>query len=515
MPSVRVEGNGKQILMIDWIFDPKSSELLIRTPYTPRPWINYLTDGRYCALVSQTGGGFSFFLDPSHHVISRREQDLLLNDRPGRFLYIQDAESGDFWNVGGSPARRPLDQFECRHGFGWTQLCSVCQRIGATISFFVPGQTDAEVWLIRIRNGDNRPRRLRVVAYSEWLLGNSLVDPVARRFDSFFKQVEIIDGVVLGRKLVWGIRGQRANRPWPYEVFGCTAGRPEPETIWLEKEEFIGLYRDLAQPQALGAPDRRPEPRRELWGVDVIYGPQWSVSLRPGQCAEWAVVIGIAPSGEGEDRARQLADLEVLRDQLEATRTHWRRRVERVQVRTPDVDLNAIQNRWTPYQVIIKSYLSSAPSYYHASDGSPGFRDALQDAFGLCLVEPERARRMILRLAEFQFADGRASHRAPRVPLPPERSEKSDLPLWLSLPTLQYVRETGDRSIITESVPFADGPEAPLLEHIRRGLERSLEDVGASGLPLIHYGDWNDALDGLGGKGQGESVFLGQFLVFS
>jgi cellobiose phosphorylase len=165
--------------------------------------------------------------------------------------------------------------------------------------------------------------------------------------------------------------------------------------------------------------------------------------------------------------------------------------------------------------VIIKSQLSSAPSYYHASDASPGFRDAMQDAFGLCLLEPDRARDMIVRLCSFQYSDGSASHRAPRIDIPIERSEKSDLPLWISLAALQYVRETGDVSIILEKVPYADGAESPLLDHIARGLERSLKDVGRHGLPLIHYGDWNDALDGLGGEGRGESVFLGQFLAFA
>ena len=116
--------------------------------------------------------------------------------------------------------------------------------------------------------------------------------------------------------------------------------------------------------------------------------------------------------------------------------------------------------------------------------------DAMQDAFGLCLLEPDRAREMIIRLSSFQYSDGSASHRAPRIALPIERSEKSDLPLWISLTTLQYVRETGDSSIVLEKVPYADGPEAPLLDHVGAGLGRSLKDVGRHGLPLWSTGCW-------------------------
>ena len=497
--------------MVDWSF-ADDGEFIVQTPYTPRPWINYLTNGRYFALVSQTGGGFSFYLDPSHHVLTRREQDMLLNDRPGRFVYVQDLDEGTVWNVGGNPYLTPLDAFSCRHGFGHTEIRSRRQDVEASVEFFVPQEADAEVWCLGLQNTGRRARRLRVWAYQEWLLGAGSVDPVARRFDSFFKHARIEQGVVIARKLCWGLRGQRQDRPWDYEAFTTTT--LPAEQIWLDKEEFIGRYRDLAKPRAVEDPDAVPSHGGEIWGTDMIAAHRWQLDLAPGERIAWQLVTGIAPAGEGLGHARSLADSTKLAEMARTARQHWRNRVGRVRVSTPDDATNRI-SAWSPYQVIIKSYLSSAPSYYHASDGSPGFRDAMQDAFGLCLTEPQTARRMILRLSSFQFSDGTASHRAPRVALPPERSEKSDLPLWISLPTLQYVRETGDASILLEEVPFVDGPKAPLLDHIRRGIEWSLADTGRRGLPLIHYGDWNDALDGLGGEGKGESVFLGQFLAFA
>ncbi len=499
--------------MTEWTFTEDGSEFVLHTPYPPRPWVNYLTNSRYFALVSQTGGGFSFLLDPSHHVVTRREQDLLLNDRPGRFIFIQDVLTGEYWNVGGSPSRRPLDQFRCRHGFGVTEIQSTCDGVEASVEFFVPLPFDCEVWCLRFRNVGQSGRTLRILAYQEWLLGNSLVDPVARRFDCFFKRLTVRDGVVVGEKLVWGLRGQRANRPWPYAVFCCSTRRPD--FFWLDKEEFIGRYHDLSEPLALHSPTSRPGHGSELWGVDSVCVPQWTVELQPGQEACWHLVTGVAPREQVRAAAETLQDGGRLEQLRAEARQHWLGRVRRLRLNSPDRSLNLLHGGWTLYQILIKSLLSSAPSYYHASDGSPGFRDALQDAFGLCLLEPERAKEMILRLARFQFSDGSASHRAPYIDLPPERSEKSDLPLWLSLPVLQYVRETGDRSIVLQPVPFADGGEATLLDHIRRGLERSLRDVGPRGLPLIHFGDWNDALDGLGGQGRGESVFLGQFLAFS
>lgn len=499
--------------MTDWAFSDDNREFLIHTPYTPRPWINYLTNGRYYALVSQTGGGFSFFIDPAHHVITRREQDMLLNDRPGRFVFVQDVEDGVVWTAGGNPRTQPLDDFCCRHGFGYTEIRSQCREILTTVEFLVLPESDAELWRIRIENRGPRPRRLRVLAYQEWLLGGGMVDPIARRFDSFFNHAAIQGDVVVATKLNWGLRGKRPESPWPNEVF-LTATRP-PMQFWLDKEEFIGNYRDLSAPLALENPDSRPGHADEVWGADLIGTPEWRLELPPGGRESWDVLTGIAPTGTGIEKARSLADTPQLTGMADAVKEHWAGRVTRMSVSTPDESLNRLCSGWTPYQIIIKSQLSSAPSYYHASDASPGFRDAMQDAFGLCLLEPDRAREMILRLSTFQYSDGSASHRAPRITLPIERSEKSDLPLWISLAALEYVRETGDSSIVLDKVPYADGPEAPLLDHIAAGLDRSLHDVGRHGLPLIHYGDWNDALDGLGGEGRGESVFLGQFLAFA
>jgi cellobiose phosphorylase len=381
--------------MTDWAFSDEGSEFLIYTPYTPRPWINYLTNGRYCALVSQTGGGFSFFVDPAHHVITRREQDMLLNDRPGRFVFVQDVEDGTVWTAGGNPRTEPLDDFCCCHGFGYTEIRSRCHEVLTTVEFLVLLEADAELWRIRLQNESRRVRRLRVLAYQEWLLGNGMIDPVARRFDSFFNYAAIHGDVVVGTKLNWARRGSRAEGPWAHEVF-LTATR-SPVQFWLDKEEFIGPYRDLSAPLALEDPDSRPRHGDEVWGVDLIGTPEWRLELPPGSEQAWEVLTGIAPTGTAIEKARSLANASRLAGMAHAVREHWRERVTRIPVSTPDEPLNRLCGGWTPYQVIIKSQLSSAPSYYHASDASPGFRDAMQDAFGLCLLEPARAREMIVR----------------------------------------------------------------------------------------------------------------------
>lgn len=83
--------------------------------------------------------------------------------------------------------------------------------------------------------------------------------------------------------------------------------------------------------------------------------------------------------------------------------------------------------------------------------------------------------------------------------------------------------------VLEEQVPFLEGPALPLNEHDRfmipvrsaltgtlfehcaRALDHSMA-VGTHGLPLMGTGDWNDGMNRVGEKGQGESVWLGWFL---
>ena len=45
-------------------FDAGAREYVITRPDTPTPWINYLGEGRYGGIISNTAGGYSFDRDP-------------------------------------------------------------------------------------------------------------------------------------------------------------------------------------------------------------------------------------------------------------------------------------------------------------------------------------------------------------------------------------------------------------------------------------------------------------------
>lgn len=109
------------------------------------------------------------------------------------------------------------------------------------------------------------------------------------------------------------------------------------------------------------------------------------------------------------------------------------------------------------------------------------------------------------------------------------RTRFSDDLLWLPYLVLEYIKFTGDYSLLEEETPYVvgeilkDGEDErydkyleseereSIYKHCIRAIEKSF-NFGENGLPKIGTGDWNDGFSTVGNKGKGESVWLGFFL---
>lgn len=232
----------------------------------------------------------------------------------------------------------------------------------------------------------------------------------------------------------------------------------------------------------------------------------------------------------GMDGAEALSELCKLNSSLAAlgqVRLRWKSLLGSVSISCSSEAVMNYVNHWCGYQAIA-CRLEGRSSLYQ-SGGAFGFRDQLQDAVNLILLNPFYARERILDCCRHQYAEGDVMHwwHAHQCGDKGIRSRCSDDLLWLVWALCRYTEGTGDLSICSENVYYVNSPvlsddehdryETPelsgidptVLEHAEAALNCCISrGFGPHGLPLMGSGDWNDGYDEAGG----ESVWLGWFL---
>lgn len=217
---------------------------------------------------------------------------------------------------------------------------------------------------------------------------------------------------------------------------------------------------------------------------------------------------------------------------LHRVRERWLGAVSRLWITTPDAAMNRYLGGWAAYQTLCCRLMARTSLYQNG--GAFGFRDQLQDAVNLLLLDSKPAREQIGCACAHQFSAGDVCHwwHAGFVVEHGVRTRISDDLLWLPWAVCEYAQKTGDTQILSAEYPFLAGEEleenehdryqpltpgaetGTVLEHCRRAFMRVLaRGVGAHGLLHIGTGDWNDAFDRVGAQGRGESVWLTWFFA--
>ena len=183
-------------------FSNNGNEYVIKTPKTLKPWINVISNGDYGLTISQTCGGFSWLTHSEMNRLTRWHQDLI-QDNWGKYLYIEDEETGKIWNPGWLPTKTDLDFYECRHGFGYSVFTSECEKIRLELTIFIPLDEQHEIWKINIKNLSNRKKQLSFYTYFEWCLGAS--NDYHREFHKNFLETEFdinLNALLAKKKIV-------------------------------------------------------------------------------------------------------------------------------------------------------------------------------------------------------------------------------------------------------------------------------------------------------------------------
>ncbi len=498
-------------------FDQATGEYVITRPDTPTPWMNYIGQGSYGGIVSNTAGGYAFDRDPRNRRVTRYRYNAIPADQPGRYVYLRDQESGHYWSPTWQPVTRVnLEAYECRHGPGYTRIGSTFQGIQAELLYFVPptatlpretqNEVGVEVWVLRLKNVDRRPRHLRTFSYAELSYYSAEIDLHNLDWGAHIIETRYRDGVLY-----------TSTRFRPTTTF--FAGSRAPVGFDSIRETFVGRYRDLGNPVVVetGTSQNTEAPRG-----NNIASLCHDLILAPGQEETLIYILGvtdqpalIAPT------VRYLGNLQNVQNALAALQADWNHYLSRFTVETPDPDMNAMLNVWNQVQCRATLFWSRFVSAYETGLGrGMGTRDSAQDTLATAHNAPDRVRANLTTLWKLQFQDGHTWHQV--FPLTGEGGPGlaaefpnwpqwfSDDHLWLIQGTCAYLRETGNLAYLDEILPYYDGGQDTVWQHMLHGVQFTLEHRGPHGLPRLGFSDWDDTMNLDHGSGKAESVMAAQ-----
>ena len=491
-------------------FDDGNREYVITDPKTPWPWINYLGNEDFFSLISNTAGGYSFYKDAKFRRITRYRYNNVPMDNGGRYFYINDG--GTVWSPGWKPCKTALDFYECRHGMSYTRITGAKDGIQASVLFFVPLHTWAEVQKLTLTNTSDQTRKFKLYSFAEWCLWNAATD--MENFQRNFSTGEVeVDGSVIYHKTEYK---ERRNHYAFYSVNTPVDG------FDTDRETFIGLYNEFRDPQQV---------MEGICGNSIAHG--WSpiashyieVELAPGESKDYVFMLGYVENAQEEKFADETPGLlhsgsspvinkakaqaliasfdtvEKVDAAFAELKIYWDALLSVYSVKSPEEKLDRMVNIWNQYQCMVTFNMSRSASFFESGIGrGMGFRDSNQDLVGFVHQIPERARERIIDIASTQFPDGGCYHQY--QPLTKRGNNDigggfNDDPMWLIFGTVAYIKETGDFTILDEPVPFDNEPgsEVSLMEHLRVSFNHVVENLGPHMLPLIGRADWNDCLN--------------------
>ena len=503
-------------------FSEDKREFIITDPRTPRPWYNYMWNGQYAGLISHTGGGFSYLDSPRDNRITRMRYNSMPWDRPGRYIMLKDVESGEYWSLSWAPTiEREYDFYEAHVGQGYTTIITEYRDIRATLTYFVPRDTNCEVWKVEVENKSDQPKKLQVYAFQELMMGNALNDIINQPNDKHFTDVGFNEDrqALEATRRYWVINKKSAtveqpNFAWPYKtIFSMNL----PITGYDGSlDHFIGKWRSESNPQAI---ENGTMGNSEITAGEPVVALQSALELEAGGTSAFSTVMAVADkNGQNmyEDiRFDAFRDNEFINQKLMEVKQYWTNYLGHLNVQTPDEALNTMLNVWNPYQCAVTFDMARNAGFYHGGLlFGTGMRDQFQDILGRVIAEPDKVRERLINALHYQFEDGSTLHNFFKLTGHGERTHHSDTPLWIPFGIIEYLNETHDYSILDEVVPFYDQHEATVYEHMVAALDFAISDTTERHLPKIWNGDWNDTLDHIGPKGRGETIWGAMFLCY-
>lgn len=498
-------------------FDNLNREYVIDRVDTPVPWTNYIGVNALCAVLSQNAGGYVFYKSPQYHRITRFRQNAPI-DRPGHYVYLRDDDTGEYWTISWQPVGKDLKKakYQCRHGMSYSKYSCEYQGISAQQTIFIPLEEPVEIWDVQIKNTGDKPRKISIYSYIEFSFHHIDMDNQNFQMSLYASGSDYADGII-----EYDLYYEENGYQWFTSTF-------EPDGFDCLRDTFLGAYHDESNPVAVerGACFNSFEKTGNHCAV-----LQKKMALAPGEDLRLAFLLGEGRRTCAKPYREKYSEPENIDMELRMLANFWDSKLKMLQINTPNEGMNTSINIWNLYQAEINIMFSRFASFIEVGGRTGlGYRDTAQDAMTIPHSNPQKCRQRIIELLRGLTSAGYGLHlfqpewfdpamkgkqqsfKSPTVVPTPSKSDMihgiqdacSDDALWLIPAITEYIKETGEISLLDEKISYADDGEDTVFEHMMRILDFSARQTGPNGICKGLRADWNDCLN-LGG---GESAMV-------
>ena len=494
-------------------FSEDGKEYLIRVNKEnrlPTVWCNILANENFGTVVTENMGGYSWFKNSRLNRATAWNNNPSL-DVPSEVIYMKE-ENGKAWSLGLNPMPDNRN-YNIIYGFGYVKYIHKSSGIEQELEVFVPKEDSCKVSILSLKNTTPNRKKLKLYYYIKPVLGEDEIKTNGYLNVAFDKN----NNIVYSKNLY-----KREDE----DYFIYVSSSEKIESFTGDKNSFLGDG-GLSNPQGL---------KKVRLNNDSGLGKKScmvfsiEVELESYASKEISFVLGADESLiDCKNISYKYSKLNNCKQELLLNKNKWKDILGRLQVYTPLESMNILLNGWITYQTIVSRLLGR--SGYYQSGGAYGFRDQLQDTLGLKYLDSNIMKNQIIKHSKHQFIEGDVEHWWHEETKRGIRTRFSDDLLWLAFTTIEYIKFTGDKSILDIETPYLEGEvlqegqdekydryleseeKGTIYNHCIRAIEKSL-NFGENGLPKIGSGDWNDGFSTVGNKGKGESIWLGFFLYY-
>ena len=489
-------------------FDDDRREYVITRPDTPLPWINYLGSEDYFGIISNTAGGYSFYRDARLRRLTRYRYNNAPLDLGGRYLYLRDDDSGDFWSPSWQPTQRDLEDYSCRHGLGYSIIGSRYAGIRGRDALLRAARREP-----RDLAGPRHERAARAGAGSRSSARSSsacgtrsTTPPTSSATTRSARSRSRTASSTTRPSTASGATTSPtspARSRWPASTRSATrsSGPTAAGTGRIVVER--GQAADSDRPR-LAADRLAPRPARARARRDAGRSSSCSATRRTRRTTS-SIRPARRRSTSGPVRpiiARYLAAGGRGGGASQALRDYWTDLLGTLQVETGNEHVDRMVNIWNAYQCMVTFNLSRSASLFESGIGrGMGFRDSNQDLLGFVHMVPARARERILDIAATQLPTGGAYHQYQPLTKRGNNDVGSRLQRRPGLAGAGRGRvPQGDRRRVDprragRRTTTSRAPRRRCTSTSSARIGYTLDRLGPHGLPLIGRADWNDCLN--------------------